>query len=76
VAKVLSLGDNESPEDGGGMKEENWHRRHAVMLASELPEETEDALAVWRLATELVTGPSPMKRPAPVVVRNRGDTGF
>jgi hypothetical protein len=38
------------------MKEQNWHRRHAVMLASQLPEETEDALAVLRLATELVTG--------------------
>ena len=53
------------------MKEENWHRRHAVMLASQLPEGTEDALAVLRLATELVTGflsgPSPMKKPATVV---------
>jgi hypothetical protein len=38
------------------MKEQNWHRRHAVMLASQLPEKTEDALAVLRLATELVTG--------------------
>ncbi|MCK1479707.1 hypothetical protein IVB27_34470 [Bradyrhizobium sp. 197] len=38
------------------MKQENWHRRHAVMLASQLPEETEDALTVLRLATQLVTG--------------------
>lgn len=37
------------------MREENWHRRHAVMLASQLPEKTEDALAVLRLATQLVT---------------------
>jgi hypothetical protein len=38
------------------MKEENWHRRHAIQLASQLSEGTEDALAVLRLATELVTG--------------------
>jgi hypothetical protein len=38
------------------MKPENWHRRHAVMLASQLPEETEDALTVLRLATQLVKG--------------------
>ena len=38
------------------MKEENWHRRHAIQLASQLPEGTEDALAVLRLAAELVTG--------------------
>jgi hypothetical protein len=37
---------------GDGIKEKNWH---AVMLASQLPEETEDALLVLRLATELVT---------------------
>ncbi|XIA66852.1 hypothetical protein ACFIOY_13710 [Bradyrhizobium sp. TZ2] len=59
------------------MKEENWHRRHAVMLASQLPEETEDALAVLRLATQLVTGflagPSPMKKPASVAVLKGGD---
>ena len=59
------------------MKEENWHRRHAVMLASQLPEDTEDALDVLRLATQLVTGflaePSPMKRPAPIVVLKGGN---
>jgi hypothetical protein len=33
-----------------------WHRRHAVMLASQLPEDTLDALIVLRLATELVEG--------------------
>ena len=38
------------------MKVENWHRRQAIVLASQLPEKTEDALAVLRLATELVTG--------------------
>ncbi|UQD96126.1 hypothetical protein [Bradyrhizobium japonicum] len=54
------------------MKAENWHRRHAVMLASQLPEETEDALIVLRLATQLVTGflaeDEPAKKAAPVVV--------
>jgi hypothetical protein len=59
------------------MKEQNWHSRHAVMLASQLPEETEDALAVLRLATELVTGfmagPSPTKKQAPTVVRIGGN---
>jgi hypothetical protein len=41
------------------------------MLASQLPEDPEDALAVLRLATELVTGflagPGPVKKPATVV---------
>jgi hypothetical protein len=59
------------------MKDENSHRRHAVMLASQLPEETEDALAVLQLATELVTGfltgPSPTKKSAPIVVRIGGN---
>jgi|1185.fasta_scaffold53357_2 hypothetical protein len=59
------------------MKEENWHRRHAIILASQLPEDTEDALAVLQLATELVTsfmaGPSPMKKPAATIVRTGGN---
>jgi hypothetical protein len=58
------------------MKEENWHRRHAIMLASQLPEDPEDALAVLRLATELVTGfmagPTTLKKPTPTVVRIGG----
>jgi hypothetical protein len=33
-----------------------WHRRHAVMLASQLPEDTTDALIVLRLALELAEG--------------------
>jgi hypothetical protein len=33
-----------------------WHRRHAMMLASQLPENTADALIVLRLATVLVEG--------------------
>jgi hypothetical protein len=31
-----------------GTKEESWHRRQAVMLASQLPEKYEDAVAVLR----------------------------
>ncbi|XIA64308.1 hypothetical protein ACFIOY_36385 [Bradyrhizobium sp. TZ2] len=66
-----------APTGGNGMKEENWHRRHAVMLASQLPEETEDALAVLRLATQLVTGllagPSLMKKRASVLVLKGGN---
>ena len=38
------------------MKQENSHKRHAIQIVSALPEETEGALAVLRLATELVTG--------------------
>jgi hypothetical protein len=26
------------------LREGNWHRRHAVMLASQLPEKTEDGM--------------------------------
>ena len=36
------------------MKEESWHRRHAVMLASQLPDNPEDGLIILRLATRLV----------------------
>ncbi|UQD69565.1 hypothetical protein JEY40_26555 [Bradyrhizobium japonicum] len=53
------------------MKPENWHRRHAIQVAACLPEGTEDALTVLRLATQLVTSflaeDEPV-RPAPVVV--------
>jgi hypothetical protein len=53
------------------MKEESWHRRHAIQIVSCLPEETEDALPVLRLATQLVTGflaEPKAEKPAPVVV--------
>ncbi len=33
-----------------------WHRRHAIQIAAALPETTEDALIVLRLATGLVEG--------------------
>jgi hypothetical protein len=62
------------------MKPENWHRRHAVMLASQLPEETADALVVLDLVRELLTSflggePQPEATKAPIVtlVRPRPD---
>ncbi|MGF6308872.1 hypothetical protein ABIB82_002509 [Bradyrhizobium sp. i1.8.4] len=52
-------------------QEESWHRRQAVMLAAQLPEKTDDALTVLRLATQLVTNflsvDEPPKKSAPVV---------
>lgn len=33
---------------------EGWHRRHAVMLASQLPEDTTDAKLVLQAVQELV----------------------
>lgn len=52
-------------------QEETWHRRQAVMLASQLPEKPEDALAVLRLATQLVMDflsvEEPEKKSAPVI---------
>ena len=32
----------------------NWHRRHAIQIAAQLPEEPADALLVLDLARELV----------------------
>ena len=60
------------------MKIQNWHRRHAVMLASQLPEETEDAMAVLECTRELLANflqagaPEPVK--APVVRLVQRDT--
>ncbi len=39
---------------GGRMKDEGWQRRAAIQIAAQLPERTDDALTVLRLATELV----------------------
>jgi hypothetical protein len=38
------------------MKEQPWHRRHALMIASQLPEDHNDALAVLCAAIDLVQG--------------------
>jgi hypothetical protein len=53
-----------------------WHRRHAIMLASQLPENTVDAQIILRLTTELVEGflaDSDKPEPAKVltIVRDR-----
>jgi hypothetical protein len=60
------------------LKEEAWHRRHAVMLASQLPENTNDALIILRLTTQLVTDfltqSGEAQKPSPVVAFVRGDT--
>jgi hypothetical protein len=33
-----------------------WHRRHAVMLASQLPEDVADSVIILRLTMELTEG--------------------
>ena len=35
-------------------KVKQWHRRHAVLVAAQLPDNTEDGLIILRLATGLV----------------------
>ena len=55
------------------MKDDSQHRRHAIQVVCGLPENTEDALLVLRLATQLVTGflaggPEPTQKPALTVV--------
>jgi hypothetical protein len=59
------------------MKIEPWHRRHALTLASQLPDGHDDALAVLECARELVTAflqadaPEPVKAPVVALVRPR-----
>lgn len=47
------------------------HRRHAVQVVASLPEDTEDALIILRLATRLVNDflaePEPVPKPAPII---------
>jgi hypothetical protein len=58
-------------ERGMTKKIESWHRRHAVIIASQLPDKEEDALAALEAARYLVTGflaePN-AEKPTPVVV--------
>ncbi|WP_048756600.1 hypothetical protein [Afipia felis] len=35
-------------------KNDNWHRRHAIQIAAQLPEDAKDALIVLDLAKSLV----------------------
>jgi hypothetical protein len=61
------------------MKIEHWHRRHAVMLASQLPEGPDDALAVMDCVREIVLtflqvdAPEPAKAPVVSLIRSRPD---
>jgi hypothetical protein len=52
-------------------KEEGWHRRHAVMLASQLPDKAEDARIILQLTMQLLTDflaePEEADKPAPVI---------
>jgi hypothetical protein len=65
------------PPRAGSTKEEAWHRRHAIMLASQLPENTEDGLIILRLAMQIVTDflmqSGEAQKPAPVVSLIKGD---
>jgi hypothetical protein len=61
------------------MKIEHWHRRHPMILAGQLPDESEDALAVLECVRELVATfpqsdtPEPEKAPVVTLVRSRPD---
>jgi hypothetical protein len=60
------------------MKIGNWRRRHAFTLASQLPENTADALAVLQCVRELVAtlqsdAPEPAKANVATLVRDRPD---
>jgi hypothetical protein len=48
-------------------KEESWHRRQAIVLASQLPENIEDARIVLRLvmqiADDFLAEPEPAQAP-------------
>lgn len=54
-----------------------WHRRHAVHVVSELPDDTDDALIVLKLAGELVADflaeREEAKRPGTVVLIGGGE---
>lgn len=62
------------------MKKNNWHQRHAIMLAGQLPEKREDALLIIEAMTRLVLLPGfweaddvEQKPALSVVVPIRGD---
>ncbi len=49
---------------------ENWHKRHALMLASQLPENASDANAVIRELQHLVNAwlhPAEVQEPSKIV---------
>jgi hypothetical protein len=47
------------------MKIERWHRRHALTIASMLPDGRDDALAVLECAVELATTFLKLDEPEP-----------
>jgi len=57
------------------MKEQPWHKKHAMILAGQLPDNQEDALIVLRLTAQLVTDflvdPEPAQKPT--IVRIGGN---
>jgi hypothetical protein len=61
------------------MKIENWHRRQALMFASQLPEKKDDAQAILECVRELVTtflksdAPEPTKATIVTLVRDCQD---
>jgi hypothetical protein len=60
-------------------KIEPWHRRQALTLASQLPDNSDDALAVLECVREIVVTflqvdmPEPEKAPVVTLVRPRPD---
>jgi len=63
------------------MKEQPWHRRHAIQLGAQLPEGKEDALLVLEATKRLVTlpgfwdGQEQAKKPTATIVRIGGGEG-
>jgi hypothetical protein len=61
------------------MKIETWHRRHALTLASQLPDGRDGALAGLDCVRELVATflqsdmPEPAKAPVVTLIRPRSD---
>jgi hypothetical protein len=47
----------------------HWQKRHALQLASQLPDDPEDARAVIRYLTQLVDLVEQLSEPAPQVSR-------
>jgi hypothetical protein len=50
---------------GGGLMAENWHKRQALQLACQLPENAEDARAILREVQDLVDTWLHVEKPAP-----------
>lgn len=48
---------------------ENWHRRHAIQIAAQLPENPDDAILVLELTKELVETFLKAPQAAPALAR-------